>query len=99
MCEREAAIFVTSPGSVTPYHMDKEINFLLQIRGTKTISVFSASDREVLSESNWKGTLPARRSAATWYSTSDTRNEPQSSSSRQGTASTFDHRSALDKER
>jgi len=50
MCEREAAIFVTSPGSVTPYHMDKEINFLLQIRGSKTISVFSASDREVVSE-------------------------------------------------
>jgi hypothetical protein len=50
MCEREAAIFVTSPGSVTPYHMDKEINFLLQIRGSKTVSVFSASDREVLSE-------------------------------------------------
>lgn len=50
MCEREAAIFVTSPGSVTPYHMDKEINFLLQIRGSKTISVFCASDREVVSE-------------------------------------------------
>ena len=50
MCEREAAIFVTSPGSITPYHMDKEINFLLQIRGSKTVSVFSASDREVLSE-------------------------------------------------
>jgi len=50
MREREAAIFVTSPRSITPYHMDKEINFLLQIRGSKTISVFSASDREVLSE-------------------------------------------------
>src|SRR6267142_5609735 len=50
MCEREAAIFVTSPGSITPYHMDKEINFLLQIRGSKTIRVFCASDREVLSE-------------------------------------------------
>src|SRR5216117_2052129 len=35
MCEREAAIFVTSPSSITPYHMDKEINFLLQIRGSK----------------------------------------------------------------
>jgi hypothetical protein len=50
MCEREGAIFVTSPGSVTPYHMDHEINFLLQMRGSKTVSVFSASDREVLSE-------------------------------------------------
>src|SRR5207237_6879763 len=25
----EAAVFVSSPGSVTPYHMDHEINFLL----------------------------------------------------------------------
>ena len=50
MCEREGAVFVTSPSSVTPYHMDHEINFLLQIRGSKTVSVFSASDREVLSE-------------------------------------------------
>src|SRR5882672_12422034 len=44
MCEREGAIFVTSPSSITPYHMDHEINFLLQIRGSKTISVFNASD-------------------------------------------------------
>jgi len=50
MREREGAIFVTSPGSVTPYHMDHEINFLLQMRGSKTVSVFSASDRQVLSE-------------------------------------------------
>ena len=50
MCAREAAVFVTSPGSVTPYHIDHEINFLIQIRGRKTIHVFSASDREVLSE-------------------------------------------------
>src|SRR5258708_5933115 len=50
MCEREAAVFVSSPSSVTPYHMDHEINFLLQIRGSKTVSVFSAGDRHVLSD-------------------------------------------------
>lgn len=50
MFEREGSIFVASPGSVTPYHMDHEINFLLQIRGSKMISVFSAEDREVLAE-------------------------------------------------
>jgi hypothetical protein len=50
MCEREAAVFVSSPSSVTPYHMDHEINFLLQLRGTKTISVFNADDSMVLSE-------------------------------------------------
>jgi len=48
MCEREAAVFVSSPASVTPYHIDHEINFLLQIRGRKTVSVFDATDRTVL---------------------------------------------------
>jgi hypothetical protein len=43
-------IFVSSPGSVTPYHMDPEENFLLQLRGRKTIHVFDARDRSVLSE-------------------------------------------------
>jgi len=50
MCEREAAVFVSSPSSITPYHMDHEINFLLQIAGRKTVSVFGAADREVLSD-------------------------------------------------
>src|SRR6266478_447376 len=50
MCEREAAVFVSSPSSITPYHMDHEINFLLQIRGRKTVSVFSGADRTILTE-------------------------------------------------
>jgi hypothetical protein len=33
MHREEAFIFVTSPDSVTPFHMDEEHNFLLQIRG------------------------------------------------------------------
>ena len=45
-----AFIFVSSPGAVTPYHMDPEENFLLQIRGTKTMSVFDRADRLVVSE-------------------------------------------------
>jgi hypothetical protein len=39
----EAFIFLTSPGSVTPYHMDPEHNFLLQISGTKFVTVFERS--------------------------------------------------------
>ena len=50
MCDREAAVFVSSPSSVTPYHMDHEINFLLQLKGTKTVSVFNADDSTVLSD-------------------------------------------------
>ena len=48
LCERAACIFVSSPESITPYHMDHEINFLLQIRGTKTVFVFDGEDRGVV---------------------------------------------------
>jgi ribosomal protein L16 Arg81 hydroxylase len=50
MHSRAGAIFISSPGSVTPYHMDHETNFLLQIRGTKYLNVFDPTDRSVLSE-------------------------------------------------
>ncbi|MFL6572452.1 MAG: cupin-like domain-containing protein, partial [Burkholderiales bacterium] len=50
MRDPHAFIFVSSPGAVTPYHMDPEENFLLQIRGTKTLSVFDRADRAVVSE-------------------------------------------------
>lgn len=50
MRKREGFIFITSPGSVTPYHIDPEYNFLLQIRGNKTMSVWNPADRTVLSE-------------------------------------------------
>ena len=47
MRQRQAFVFISSPGSVTPYHIDHEYNFLLQIRGTKQMSIF---DRSVLAE-------------------------------------------------
>lgn len=50
MCHPQAFIFLTSPGSVTPYHMDPEHNFLLQIRGRKTIHLFDGRDRRIVSE-------------------------------------------------
>jgi len=43
----ESFIFVSSPNAVTPYHMDPEENFLLQIRGRKTLHAF---ERSVLSD-------------------------------------------------
>lgn len=47
MRTRRAFIFISSPGSVTPYHIDHEFNFLLQIRGTKQMTIF---DPKVLTE-------------------------------------------------
>lgn len=44
MADRQAFIFLTSPGSVTPFHMDPEHNILLQIAGGKVMTVFPAGD-------------------------------------------------------
>lgn len=48
--KRQAFIFVTSPNNVTPLHMDPEYNFLLQVRGTKRMSLFDHQDRAIVSE-------------------------------------------------
>ncbi|HVV96141.1 MAG TPA: hypothetical protein VHC92_03265 [Rhodanobacteraceae bacterium] len=50
MCRRHAFIFVSSPGATTPYHVDYELNFLLHVRGDKTMTVWNGQDRDVMSE-------------------------------------------------
>jgi hypothetical protein len=44
MQDREGFIFLSAPASTTPAHVDPEHNFLLQIRGTKTMVVGRFSD-------------------------------------------------------
>ena len=46
---RNAIVFVNSPNRISSYHIDRECNCLLQIRGSKTVHVFDRDDREVLS--------------------------------------------------
>src|SRR3954468_14615770 len=50
MRKREGFIFISSPASVTPYHLDPEYNFLLQIRGGKSVHIWSPEDRTVLTD-------------------------------------------------
>jgi hypothetical protein len=50
MCQRIAYVFIASPGSTTPYHMDRDINFHFNIRGNKQISIWDPFDRLVLPE-------------------------------------------------
>ena len=47
MLKREAFIFVSSPGAVTPFHIDPEHNILLQIEGRKTMNVYPADSTEM----------------------------------------------------
>jgi len=50
MCYRGGWIFVTSPNTVTPFHFDKEHNFILQVSGRKTIYVWDHRDTVAASE-------------------------------------------------
>ncbi len=50
MCYRAGWIFVTSPNAVTPFHIDHEHNFILQILGTKRLYVWDPFDRAIVSE-------------------------------------------------
>lgn len=45
---REAFVFLSSPGSVTPFHMDPEHNILLQIAGEKRLRVYPAGDLAIV---------------------------------------------------
>jgi hypothetical protein len=50
MCYRGGWIFITSPNTVTPFHFDKEHNFILQVSGRKTLYVWDHRDTETASE-------------------------------------------------
>ncbi len=45
---REGFVFLSCPGSVTPAHLDHEHNVLLQVRGTKTMSIGRYEDDAAL---------------------------------------------------
>ena len=49
MYKREGFIFISSPGSVTPFHMDPEHNILMQISGTKTFNIYPADAEDIVS--------------------------------------------------
>lgn len=46
----EAFIFVASPHTATPYHMDSEQNFIFQIHGEKEDNLFDRRDKSILTD-------------------------------------------------
>jgi hypothetical protein len=50
LCYRAGWIFIASPGAITPFHIDQEHNFIMQIRGSKRLYVWDPFDRTVVSE-------------------------------------------------
>jgi hypothetical protein len=62
---RTMSLILSSPGQVTPYHVDADCNFLFQIRGRKTFYAFDGRDRSVLPEQEeerfWAGDMNAAK--------------------------------------
>jgi len=50
LVNRDAAAFLASPGSTTPFHLDHEQNFLCHLQGAKTLYVWDHRDRSIVSE-------------------------------------------------
>jgi hypothetical protein len=48
MCQRQGFLFISSEAAVTPYHFDPEYNFLMQVRGHKTVHMWNPANRSVL---------------------------------------------------
>ncbi len=46
----EMLVFITSPKRKTPYHFDAEVNFLVQIQGSKDLWVCDPMDRNITTE-------------------------------------------------
>jgi len=50
MMRKEAFVFISSPGAVTPFHIDEEHNILIQIEGRKEFTLYSQHDRDLASQ-------------------------------------------------
>ena len=48
-------MFISSPPSFTPFHIDRENNFWIQLRGRKIMTVFDNSDRDLVSADALEG--------------------------------------------
>jgi hypothetical protein len=57
----EGFIFVSSPNSTTPFHLDSEDNFFVQIHGEKYFTIFDNADRSIASEDDIEHSMTKHR--------------------------------------
>jgi hypothetical protein len=62
----EVLILVSSPGRITPYHMDSETNFLLQVTGDKWFHIFDHTDRTLVTEEEREDFFSVSRNCAVY---------------------------------
>jgi hypothetical protein len=66
MLTKVGFIFVSSPGAVTPFHLDPEHNILLQIRGSKTMMIVPGTEDVVPHEKHEAYHVGGHRNVA-WH--------------------------------
>lgn len=62
----DAYLFIASPHAVTPYHIDAESTFLMQVHGEKDYNLFDPNDRSILTEEEIEGYYVGDLSSATY---------------------------------
>jgi hypothetical protein len=66
-------LFIASPNSVTPFHMDRYSTFLLQFRGTKEVTVFPQWDNGTISASDREAYTAYAKTKLPWSDAIDAR--------------------------
>ena len=69
--EPQLYLFIASPGSVTPFHIDRYSTFLMQFRGSKQVSVFGQWDERVVSQVNREAYVAYANTRLPWSQDAD----------------------------
>ena len=57
----EGFLFVSSPNSTTPFHLDSEDNFFVHIHGEKFFTIFDNNDRSIVSDDEIERSMTKHR--------------------------------------
>ena len=57
----EGFLFVSSPNSTTPFHLDSEDNFFVQINGEKFFTIYDNNDRAIVSDDEIERSMTKHR--------------------------------------
>jgi hypothetical protein len=64
-------LFIASPNSVTPFHIDRYSTFLLQFRGSKKVVVFPQWDERIVSPANLENYVARANTKLPWDAKND----------------------------
>ena len=57
-------LFISSPNAVTPFHFDRQSNFLFQLRGSKVVTIFKPWDPRVITQLEYEHHISRKELAA-----------------------------------